>query len=343
MSNQKKIQFGAYQAINNCLKLKKGEQLCIVSDHATRHIADMLEDEALKITQKVKIFIMEDYGERPADGSNPLKFPPEIGEYLKTSQASIYAAGRFKGELESFRTPMLNVIEDLKTVRHAHMPAVTTKLMETGMNADYGKVQALCKKLHATLSAGRKVNVTTALGTNLDIVLDPSHKWIIDDGNIRSDIWSNLPAGEIYTCVKTANGTAVIDGVMGDYFAVKYGLLEKTPITIKIKDGRMISFESSNKEIVKDLIEFSEQDENANRIGELGIGTNIALKELTGILVQDEKFPGVHIAMGHGYPKFTGSTWNSKAHLDMVMKKTSILIDEKEIMKDGNFIHTLVS
>lgn len=337
MPNTEKVKYGAYQAIVNCLKLKPGEQLCIVSDHATKHIADLFVQEATKITPKVRVFIMEDYGARPEDGSNPLKFPAEIGEYLKGSRASIYAAGRFKGELESFRNPMLRLIEDLKVIRHAHMPAVTDELMETGMNADYSVVQALCKKLHAILTPAKHVKVTTKLGTNLDIDLNPAWKWMIDDGNIRTENWSNLPAGEIYTCVKNAQGTAVIDGVMGDYFAARYALLEKNPVTITIQGGRMTSFKCSNEALVKDLVEFSQQDENASRLGELGIGTNIALEKLTGILVQDEKFPGVHIAMGHGYPRFTGSDWDSKAHLDMVMKGTTIIVDGKAIMKDGKF------
>jgi leucyl aminopeptidase (aminopeptidase T) len=338
MPNNEKIKFGAYQAIVNCIKLKPGEQLCIVSDHVTKHIADLFVEEALKITPKVKVFIMEDYGARPPDGSDPLKFPAEIGEYLKGSQASIYAADRFKGELESFRNPMLRLIESLGHVRHAHMPAIKDELMETGMNADYSVVQALCKKLHALLTPARHVKVTTRLGTDLELDLDPAWKWMIDDGNIRTENWSNLPAGEIYTCVKNADGTAVIDGVMGDYFAGRYGLLEKNPVTIVIKDDRITSFKCSNDALVKDLVEFSRQDENANRLGELGIGTNIALEKLTGTLVQDEKFPGVHIAMGHGYPRFTGSDWDSKAHLDMVMKETTIVVDGRTIMKDGKFM-----
>ena len=79
------------------------------------------------------------------------------------------------------------------------------------------------------------------------------------------------------------------------------------------------------------------QDKNASHIGEFAIGTNIGLKKIIGNLLQDEKFPGVHIAVGDSYPKETGSPFPSKAHLDMVILKTTIFVDDKKIMNKGKF------
>jgi leucyl aminopeptidase (aminopeptidase T) len=56
-----------------------------------------------------------------------------------------------------------------------------------------------------------------------------------------------------------------------------------------------------------------------------------------GNLLQDEKFPGVHVAIGHGYPEKTGSDWESKAHMDAVLKKTTIAVDGQTIMEAGAF------
>jgi leucyl aminopeptidase (aminopeptidase T) len=128
-----------------------------------------------------------------------------------------------------------------------------------------------------------------------------------------------------------------VDGILGDYFSEKYGLLHKTPVTLKIEDSRVKSVECSNAELVNELQEYMKQDENANRIGEFAIGTNIGLDHLVGNLLQDEKFPGVHVAIGHGYPDKTGSDWNSSAHMDAVLKKTTIEVEGKTIMKEGVF------
>ncbi len=335
MPDAEKIRFGAFQTIHNCLKLKHDEQLCIVTDVETRHIAEMLKSEADKVTGRAKIFVMEDFGARPKDGVNPLKFPDAIREHLIRSTASIYAAGREKGELESFRVPMMTAVEEQKNIRHAHMVGINDLLMETGMNADYAEVQKLTSKLMKLVQGARRVRVMTKAGTDFEIELEPSWKWLNDDGHIVAEHWSNLPAGEIFTCCKNVNGVMVIDGVLGDHLCPKYGVIEKTPVTLKVENGRVRSIECENKDIVRDIEEYSKLDENANRIGELGIGTNTGLKFLTGVMLQDEKFPGVHVAMGHGYPKFTGSGWNSAAHMDLVIQMTTITIDGRIIMRDG--------
>lgn len=338
MIPNEKIEFGAYQVINNCLCVKPTDRVCIVTDMGTQHIAAAINKEALKVTPKVKLFTMEDFGERPDDGERPLEFPKEIGDYLKSCQVSIYAAAGKKGELKSFRMPMIGVVNEAGTIRHGHMPNINDKLMTTGMAADYGKIKETNAKIMKIVSGAKHAKVTTAMGTNLEVELDPSWKWINCDGNIKEENWSNLPDGEVFTCEKNMNGTVVVDGVLGDYMNNKYGVITKTPVTLKIKNGIVESVSCANSEIEREIKEYMKQDANANRIGEFAIGTNLALKELVGVLLQDEKFPGVHIAIGHGYPDKTGSDWDSSAHLDMVITKTTVEIDGKQIMKDGQFV-----
>jgi leucyl aminopeptidase (aminopeptidase T) len=106
---------------------------------------------------------------------------------------------------------------------------------------------------------------------------------------------------------------------------------------MEIKDSRVAKLSCDNDQLVKEFSEYIKQDENANRIGEFAIGTNIGLKELVGNLLQDEKFPGIHVAVGHGYPEKTGSDWESKAHCDAVLKNTTIVVEGETIMKDGVF------
>jgi len=338
MISKEKLEYGAYQVINNCLRVRPGERVCIVTDNETFHIGDAIRKEALKITNNVKLFKMEDYGERPEDGSNPLKFPKEIGDWLKECDVSVYAAKGKKGELKSFRIPMLNIVDEKKTIRHGHMPNIDDVLMATGMAADYAKIKENNAKIMKVVEKAKKARVTTALGTDLSVDFNPNWKWINCDGNIQPGNWSNLPDGEIFTCAANANGVVVVDGVLGDYMNEKFGVLTANPVTITIKDGRVVDVSCKRDDIRKEILEYMKQDENANRVGEFAIGTNLGLKELVGNLLQDEKFPGVHIAIGHGYPEKTGSDWKSDAHLDMVITKTTIDIDGRVIMKDGDFL-----
>jgi leucyl aminopeptidase (aminopeptidase T) len=78
---------------------------------------------------------------------------------------------------------------------------------------------------------------------------------------------------------------------------------------------------------------------SAARIGEFAVGTNEFLGRLIGNLLQDEKYPGVHVAFGNPYARYTGATWESPVHVDVVMERTSVWVDDRQIMADGQFIY----
>ncbi|MFH1454485.1 MAG: aminopeptidase [Armatimonadota bacterium] len=334
------VEYGAMQAVKNCLRLQPGEKVVIITDKETKFISDQILKNCEEVSPgNTQIFIMEDYGSRPEDGTNPLKFPEVIGEALKTADVSFYCAQGKKGELKTFRIPMLEIVDANKKLRHGHMPGINKLLMETGMSVNYDEVQKLSKKIYDIVKTAKKIRVTTPAGTDFTTYFNPGWKWMISDGLITPEHWSNLPDGEIFTCAESIpEGTIVIDGTLGDYFCQQYGSLENNPVTIKIKDSRVVDIQCSNVKLAGELKEYIKQDENANRIGEFAIGTNTGLDKLVGNLLQDEKFPGIHVAMGHGYPEKTGSDWSSEAHVDGVLKNCTIIVEDTPIMKDGKFI-----
>lgn len=74
-------------------------------------------------------------------------------------------------------------------------------------------------------------------------------------------------------------------------------------------------------------------------MGEFAIGCLLGLKKLIGNLLQDEKFPGVHMAFGHPYPEITGQkSWDAPSHIDVIPLKVSVKVDGKPILKNGKFI-----
>ena len=309
-----KLEYGAYQAVNNCVKVQPEDNVVIITDNVTEYISDELFKCCERITPgNTQVFIMENYGDRPDDGSNPLKFPENtIGQAMDKADVSFYCASAKKGELPSFRTPMTAHVTSNPKLRHAHMPGISRLLMETGMNVDYSKVQELSAKLYNIVKNAKVIKVTTPAGTDFTTYFDTSWKWIISDGDIKAEDWSNLPDGEVFTCAKEIpEGIIVVDGVLGDFFCSEYGSLENSPITIKIKDSRVADMQCSNKKLLSEFKQHLKIDKNGNRIGEFAIGTNTGLSKLVGNLLQDEKFPGIHVAFGHGYPGKTGSDWNS--------------------------------
>src|SRR6202049_459312 len=54
----------------------------------------------------------------------------------------------------------------------------------------------------------------------------------------------------------------------------KYGDLHNTPLTIEVKDNRIVDLHCDHKELLEDFRAYTSTDENSNRVGEFGIGTN---------------------------------------------------------------------
>ena len=125
---------------------------------------------------------------------------------------------------------------------------------------------------------------------------------------------------------------------MGDYLCARYGLLDKTPLRIEIEKSRIVSCSSENKQLEADFWAYTHGDENSDRVGEFAIGTNIGVAHLIGNILQDEKFPGIHIAFGNPYGEHTGAKWYSSTHIDVVGVGFSIWVDDEQIMRNGQFL-----
>ena len=328
------IEQGVKQAIENCLRVKAGERCIVITDRETLEIGSALKSAMDKIGGETQFFVMEDFGARPID------FPKVTEDALTAADVSIYAAQGAKGELATFRKPMLKAVEANRKLRHAHMIGITVQIMKDGMCTDYREIQRVSRQVYERVSTARAIRVVTQKGCDIKAQFSPDLKWIISDGDIAPGFWKNLPDGEVFTAPATANGTVVIDGCLGDFFTEKYGSVERTPVEIEVADGRAVpsSLQCGNQKLRRELAAYIfETDENSNRMGEFAIGTNIGLTKLIYNLLQDEKFPGIHVAFGSPFPAKTGATWDSKAHVDGVIKNPTICVDGQILMDNGKF------
>jgi aminopeptidase len=329
------IEQGVTQAIQNCLKVKKGEEVVIITDRQTLDIGSALRAAAEKIADKpARFFLMEDFGARP------IPFPHAIEEAMSTADVSVYAAQGAKGELATFRQPMIRTIEASPKLRHGHMIGITPEIMKDGMCSDYMEIQRISKLVYEKVKDARSIRVVTEKGCDFTAAFTPALRWTVSDGDITPGHWKNLPDGEVFTSPATLNGQVVIDGCLGDFFAERYASLEETPVRVEVKDGRAVreSLRCDNEELRQELAAYVfETDENSSRVGEFAIGTNTGLTHLIYNLLQDEKFPGIHIAFGSPLPGHTGAQWDSKAHVDGVLIRPSISVDGEPIMVKGEF------
>lgn len=322
---------GASNAVNVCLRIEPSERVCVITDRATADIAAAMVRELEKIGAPYHAWILEDLAPRPLKD-----LPREILEDLEQSQVSIFAVQAQTNELRS-RIQMTDVV-NRRRIRHAHMVNINRQIMLEGMRADFKRVDRLSQKVVEMARQASTIRATTAAGTNLTARLNPNYKWLKTSGIISREKWGNLPGGEIFTTPGEVNGTFVIDGVVGDYLCAKFGDLQANPLTIHMKGNRLTEAHSANRELEDDFWRYTHTDENSDRVGEFAIGTNVDLRDLIGQILQDEKYPGVHIAFGNPYGAHTGAEWESTTHIDVVGRKFNIWVDDEQIMREGKFL-----
>lgn len=322
---------GARNAVHVCLRVQPSERVTVITDDACREIAAAIVHELEKLGSPYRAFVLEELASRPV-----AKLPQEILDDLETSQVSIFAVQAQRNELQS-RMQMTEVVNRRK-IRHAHMVNINRQIMLEGMRADFQKVDRISQKVIDLVRKASRIRATTAAGTDLVADLNPSYKWLKTSGIISPDKWGNLPGGEVFTTPGEVNGTFVIDGVVGDYLCAKFGDLQKNPLTIRISGNRLTDAECSNQELRDDFWAYTHTDQNSDRVGEFAIGTNVELKDVIGEILQDEKYPGVHIAFGNPYGEHTGADWYSSTHIDVVGRNFNIWVDQQQIMRGGQFV-----
>jgi aminopeptidase len=326
---------GAQSAVATCLRVRPEEKVTLITDQATAPIAASLAAELVAHGCSWEGFILEELAPRPL-----IEMPDAILQDMETSDVSIFAVVVQRNELRS-RMQMTSVV-NRRRMRHAHMVNITPQIMCEGMRADFHQVDRLSQKLIEKVQVAKYIRATTAAGTDIRADLNPDYKWLKTSGIISPDKWGNLPGGEIFTTPGEVNGRFVVDGVVGDYLCARYGLLNLHPLTIEIKESRILTCHSDNKELEEEFWGYTHTDENSDRVGEFAIGTNIGIERVIGNILQDEKFPGIHIAFGNPYGEHTGAAWSSSTHIDVVGLRFNIWVGaeggEEQIMRDGHFL-----
>jgi len=329
-SPQPELMPGAHNAVETCLGVRPGEHVALIADEASRavaaSIAAALEDRQAPYTG----LLLEDFGPRPMRTA-----PADVLNALETADVGVMCMTPQPGELGA-RMAIVRVVER-RQIRYAHMVGVTPEIMKQGMRADYRLVDRLSDKLRERMLRAETLTVKTEAGTEIAAHFDRGLDWVKTSGLISPRYWSNLPAGEVFTTPASVDGTFVCDATAGDHFNGKYGDLQTTPLVLEIEGGRLVHAECARKDLEEEFWEYCHTDENSDRVGELAFGTNLGLSDMIGNLLQDEKFPGVHIAFGDPYGSQTHAEWKSKTHVDVLTRNCNVWIDNDQVISEGHY------
>jgi leucyl aminopeptidase (aminopeptidase T) len=309
------LQTAAGTALVDCLGTKKGETVLIVIDEPMVELGEIFYEEGRRLGFEMVVIKMT---ARENHGSEP---PKSVVAAMAAADVVFCITSKSLSHTQARKDACA------KGARVASMPAVTTHMMERAMAVDYQAMAKLSRQLAELLTSGKKVRITSPEGTDLELEL-AGRKGKADTGLLHEPgAFGNLPAGEAYIAPGegTARGTLVINGAMSGI-----GVLDE-PLVMEVEQGLVVSTSGKNSRALEAI--FVKYGPKARNIAELGIGTNPKAK-LTGVVLEDEKVLGtIHIALGDN--SNFGGTVQVASHLDGMITKPTVVIDEKVILEEG--------
>lgn len=178
------------------------------------------------------------------------------------------------------------------------------------------------------LTTARELRITTRGGTDLAVTLDSArHRWISNRGRARMGGTVILPAGEVATFPAQISGVHVADFAYNVNAITDDDVrLDRTPVTIEIVDGRVVSHACDDARIAR-FLDQCLTTHCAYNIGELGFGTNFRIDEPIAMNSHiNERRPGVHLGLGQHNQDPGVVGYQCAIHLDLIARGGLITI-----------------
>ena len=319
MTISPELQSAAMIAVRDCMGVKSGEQVLVVTDEPMRTLGYALRQAARDLGADV--FVVEMLPRR-TNGEEP---PDPVAQFMREVDVVLCPTSKSLTHTDARRAA------SAQGVRVATLPGVTEEIMVRCMNADYHRIAARTAALCERLGRTSVVRVKAPGGTNIVLPV-AGRKAHASSGLFREDgQWGNLPTGEAYLAPLEgqSRGVVVVDGSMAGV-----GMMRE-PIRIVVEDG--YATDISGGEEARRLIELLQpHGRDGRNVAEFGIGTNDKAI-LTGAIIEDEKVMGtIHIAFGDN--KSMGGSVRVASHLDGLVTKPSVWVDDDRIMEDGKLL-----
>ncbi|MFB6297406.1 MAG: aminopeptidase [Salinirussus sp.] len=287
--------------------LRAGESCCIVTDDERQAIGEALSTVARETADEVTLV-------RYPPGDQHGEEPPESVAAAMTGADVVLAPTTTSLSHTRARTEATDA-----GARVATLPGITDGVFLMGLDADYEAIATECARIHEAVAGADELRVTSPQGT--DVTVRPGDRaWRQDTGIVHDPgEMSNLPAGEVFVSPETAEGTVVVDGTM-----MPHGRIDR-PVEFAVSDGRVTDVADEG---LREELETAAADagDAAYNFAEMGIGTNVAVRDLVGSVLLDEKASGtVHFAVGddHGI----GGDVEAPIHLDGVLTDPTVTVD----------------
>lgn len=313
----------ASKFLKDVMRLHPDEELVITVDDA----GDFRLAQAFALQARIMgaIPVIISYGTQPAPQMEP---PKPLGLAIQVAdvwielsvQYILYTSARRKATEAGCRYACLagmNVDSVIRTIG----------------KVDYPGVIALGDELVQLLNSSESVRVISDQGTDLVAQLDKNAD---QPGGIANQKGDMIMLGGQVGCLpieKSIEGRIVVDGVI--WPPDEIGILKSNEtVSLIVKNGRIVEIEggSSAEKYRNWLANF--RDPDLYRMAHYVFGFNPGVTQLTGQIVEDERYFG---SMTFGFGARADRIVST--HTDCIVLYPTVTLDGIEILKNGAFTH----
>jgi leucyl aminopeptidase (aminopeptidase T) len=321
----------ARRIVETALGIVTGDRLVIVVDASREALGATLADVAFGLGGEPEVVLLESLGKRPIR-SLPLQLRAELAR----AQASVLLVGFEEGERQ-MRHEFVQMVTELK-LRHGHMVGVGRRAMMAGFSADPQRVLDATRAVRTRLRPDSVLRLRSPAGSDLEVKLDPRHRWQERVGVVRPGRWENLPSGELFTCPGDVNGFFVADASIGGVLGARVGALGRTPVRVEIRGGACRGVQCVDRGLATAVDGLLRAERNGEKVGMVVLGTNVGMHDATGEVVSDQNMPGLHIAFGATFADQTGASWDAPTQLSMAGANADVDLDGTPLLRQGRYL-----
>ncbi len=320
----------ARRILEGALALVRGERVVILTDTEHGPLAQAVYDLTVLLDAKGEILVLEDVEPRPWR-----KLPARVSDAMAMAQASVLFASAHEAEATALGE-LFALVRALR-LRHAHVVGVSRRGLLGGFSADAARILDATRAVRTRLRPDSRLTLKSPGGSDLEVRLDPAHRWIEHVGVIRPGRWEQLPHGAIRTTPGNVTGVFVADASLSDVAEAR-GVVGRSPVSFDIEAGQCKAVRTSDLGLKRRVEELLRRDHHGDRVGTVVLGTNVGLAHPTGEAACDQNLPGLHLSFGDTFAEQTGATWTSRAHLVATCAAADVDLDGTPLLRAGRYM-----
>ena len=315
-----RLEKAVHVAVHTCLNIRRGEQVVVVADDPKARLGQLFYQAASHASHRNAVFV-----QIPELRPHRIEIPTSLPELFAAADVLILLTSVSLSHTDARRRACR------RGTRAVSLPGITAETLARAVDVDYDFIVERSRRLADIFSIGSRMHVTTPAGTDLQLQIR-RRRGYADTGLVHeAGQFSNLPAGEASVSPQEdkAEGIVVIESGMG----LQPG--EGKTITMRVRAGRAARIEGGEEAHRLSRL-LSSYGPAARVLAEFGVGTNPRAR-VVGLTLEDEKALGTaHVALGNNV-SFGGKN-NVGIHVDGIMLKPTVEIDDRLIIKDGEFV-----